>query len=111
MHVRLRPDLNGRRVASSGHGKKNLWIAHRELASAQLPWSKEWINSGEGAAAARSIRDTGASPYEVDLQLAAPITKSAMSQGTSYLRPKESCIGVDEAWCNASVAAVPVDQN
>src|SRR6266567_4956819 len=33
-----------------------------------------------------------------------------MPQGTSYLQPKEPCIGVDEAWSNASVAAVPVDQ-
>src|SRR6266567_2855491 len=33
-----------------------------------------------------------------------------MPQGTSYLQPKEPRIGVDEAWCNASVAAVPVDQ-
>jgi len=33
-----------------------------------------------------------------------------MPQGTSYLQPEEACIGIDEAWCDASVAAMPVDQ-
>src|SRR5579864_1221539 len=34
-----------------------------------------------------------------------------MPQGTSYLQAKEPCVGVDEAWRDASVAAVPVDQD
>jgi len=32
-------------------------------------------------------------------------------QGTSYLQPKEACIGIDETWCDAPIAAVSVDQD
>jgi hypothetical protein len=34
-----------------------------------------------------------------------------MAQGTSYLQPKESRIGVDETWRDAPITSVPVDQN
>ena len=34
-----------------------------------------------------------------------------MPQGTSYLQPKESRIGVDETWRDAPITSVPVDQN
>jgi hypothetical protein len=34
-----------------------------------------------------------------------------MPQGASYLQPKEARIGIHETWCDAPIAAVPVDQN
>lgn len=34
-----------------------------------------------------------------------------MPEGTSYLQPKEARIGIHETWCDATIAAVPVDQN
>jgi hypothetical protein len=34
-----------------------------------------------------------------------------MPQSTSYLQSKEARIGVHEAWCDAPIPPVPVDQN
>jgi hypothetical protein len=54
----------------------------------RLPWSKEWIAGGGAAGMAKQVQHATASPYLVDLQLAAPISKSAKLKLEISLDPK-----------------------
>jgi hypothetical protein len=40
-----------------------------------------------------------------------PAQMFIVPQGSFYLQAKESSVGVHETWCDASIAAVPIDQN
>jgi Mg-chelatase subunit ChlD len=53
-----------------------------------LPWSQEWISTGEAATAARQLREEVASPYQIDFQLQAPLSKSAKLKLESPNDPK-----------------------
>jgi hypothetical protein len=54
----------------------------------RVPWSKEWITSGGAAGMVKQVQRATSSPYIVDLQLAAPFSKSTKLRLDTSLDPK-----------------------
>jgi hypothetical protein len=54
----------------------------------RLPWTQEWVKSGEAAAVVKNIRFAAGSPYRVEIPLKTPLTKPAKLKLETSLDPK-----------------------
>ena len=54
----------------------------------QIPWSKDWVSSGEAAVEAKRIQRAASSPYQLAIQLPSPLTKPAKLKIETALDPK-----------------------